>query len=118
VQVYLACDAHRVPTCHGRIDVVGGHVQDVPVKARQEANDAGWTQEQHGTALLDGCPYCGIAYEEGIRGIGLQLPPREFRAPLGRSPNRLPEAPHHPTGYDGRSGSTSSAAPSSSRPRS
>ena len=80
VQVYVACDAARVLSCHGRVDVVGGHVQDAMVKARLDAEDAGWAKEQHGTALLDVCPACAMAYEAGITEVGLHLPPRERQA--------------------------------------
>ena len=91
VQVYVACDAGRVLSCHMHVDVVGGHVQDVMLKARLDAEDAGWSQEQHGTALLDVCPACAMAYEAGIRGIGLHLPPREV-PPDEPTPRTVAEA--------------------------
>ncbi len=55
--------------------------------ARLDAEDAGWSHEQHGAALLDVCPACTVAYEAGIRCIGLQLPPRALPpdAPLPRT---------------------------------
>jgi hypothetical protein len=87
VQVSVACDAGRVLSCHLHVDVVGGHVQDAMLTARLDAEDAGWSQEQHAAALLDVCPACTMAYEAGIRGVGLRLPPCVFPpdAPLPRT---------------------------------
>jgi hypothetical protein len=75
ITVAIVCDAHR------------GDAKTVVRKARSEADDGGWTQEQHGDKVLDVCPYCGIAYDEGNRGIGL---PQRYR-------ELLPDAPRPKT---------------------
>jgi hypothetical protein len=100
-QVFVTCDARRVPGCHGRYDVVTTDLDPAAQAARprRAAAEQLWQRESVAGgppgALRDVCPECAGARLAGVDGPPLpalrwldELPPR----PPPRVPRTIAEA--------------------------